>query len=148
MNAQDAAYDTVHQYPGGSVALAARLGMSDAVLRGKVNPNNDRNHLTLAEADRLIGLTGDHRILHALAATHGYTLQEAGAREEGGVVIALLAAVSAQGGMTQTVSDAIADGLITPNEAAAIDRLCAQVQASVASLAGQARAAAEVEAAP
>lgn len=132
MNAQDAAYDTVHQYPGGSVALAARLGMSDAVLRGKVNPNNDRNHL----------------ILHALAATHGYTLQEAGAREEGGVVIALLAAVSAQGGMTQTVSDAIADGLITPNEAAAIDRLCAQVQASVASLAGQARAAAEVEAAP
>lgn len=53
MNVTDAAYDTVHQYPGGSEALAPRLGMSAAVLRGKVNPNTDRNLLSLQEADAL-----------------------------------------------------------------------------------------------
>lgn len=43
MNVTDAAYVTVHQYPGGSEALTPRLGMSAAVLRGKVNPNGDSN---------------------------------------------------------------------------------------------------------
>lgn len=146
MNVSDAAYDTVHAYPGGSVTLAARLGMSDAVLRGKVNPNNDRNHLTLDEADRIIGLTGDHRILHALAAAHGYTLQRAEGEEGSCVVTALLALVSAQGAMSQAVSDSIADGKITPNEAAAIARVCAEVQATAATLASSARAASEAHA--
>ncbi|MFH7611555.1 hypothetical protein RA272_29150, partial [Pseudomonas syringae pv. tagetis] len=68
MNVTDAAYDTVHQYPGGSEALAPRLGMSAAVLRGKVNPNTDRNLLSLQEADALMARTGDFRILHALCA--------------------------------------------------------------------------------
>lgn len=146
MNVSDAAYDTVHAYPGGSVTLAARLGMSDAVLRGKVNPNNDRNHLTLDEANRIIGLTGDHRILHALAAEHGYTLQRTEGEEGSCVVTALLALVSAQGAMSQAVSDSIADGKITPNEAAAIARVCAEVQATAATLASSARAASEAHA--
>lgn len=58
MNVTDAAYDTVHQHPGGSEALAPRLGISAAVLRGKVNPNSDRNLLSLQEADALMARTG------------------------------------------------------------------------------------------
>ena len=36
MNTIDASWHTVHEYPGGSEALAPRLGMSAAVLRTKV----------------------------------------------------------------------------------------------------------------
>ncbi|WP_341772648.1 phage regulatory CII family protein, partial [Burkholderia pseudomallei] len=48
MNIIDAAYAVVHDYPGGSESLAPRLGMSAAVLRNKVNPNNATHHLGLA----------------------------------------------------------------------------------------------------
>ncbi|WP_374537620.1 phage regulatory CII family protein [Chitinimonas taiwanensis] len=72
MTPLDAAYATVHDVLGGSEALGPRMGMSAAVLRNKVNLHNTTHHLTLAEADRLIALTGDARILHALAQTHAY----------------------------------------------------------------------------
>src|SRR5690606_4424393 len=71
MNVIDAAYSTVHDYPGGAEALAARMGKSAAVLRSKVNPNTSTHHLTLAEADEILGKTRDLRMLHALAANHG-----------------------------------------------------------------------------
>lgn len=71
MNITDAAYNTVHDYPGGASALAARMGIkSPAVLNSKVNPNTETHHLTLAEASKLMALTGDFRILHALSAEH------------------------------------------------------------------------------
>jgi hypothetical protein len=53
MNITDAAHKTVKDYPGGSEALAVRIGMSAAVLRNKVNPNNTTHHLTLAEASEI-----------------------------------------------------------------------------------------------
>lgn len=77
MNVNDAAYATVHDYPGGAESLAPRLGpvddegrkrpMSPAVLNSKVNPNTNTHHLTLAEAQRIMMLTGDCRILEAQA---------------------------------------------------------------------------------
>ena len=57
MNIIDAAYNTVHDYPGGSSALATRMGIkSPAVLNSKVNPNTETHHLTLAEASKLMAL--------------------------------------------------------------------------------------------
>ena len=71
MNIIDAAYNTVHDYPGGASALAARMGIkSPAVLNSKVNPNTETHHLTLAEASKLMALTGDFRILQALSVEH------------------------------------------------------------------------------
>ncbi|WP_255504190.1 YmfL family putative regulatory protein [Caballeronia sp. EK] len=67
MNITDAAYAVVHDYPGGTESLAPRLGMSAAVLRNKVNPNNTTHHITLAEAVRTTDITGDERILTAWA---------------------------------------------------------------------------------
>ena len=65
MNIHDAAHATVHDYPGGAASLAPRLGMVQAVLNSKVNPNTHTHHLTLAEAMRIMTMTGDHRILRA-----------------------------------------------------------------------------------
>lgn len=72
MNISDAAYHTVHDYPGGSNTLAPRLGIkSPAVLNNKVNPNTETHHLTLIEASKLMELTNDFRILQSLNAQHG-----------------------------------------------------------------------------
>jgi len=131
MNVADAAHATVRAYPGGSESLAPRLGMSAAVLRGKVNPNNDRNILSLADADAIMGVTGDHRILHALAAEHGYTLQRIDAPAAGNMIGAVLAAAAAKGDLAEIISEALADNRVTPNEAADIARACAAVQAAI-----------------
>lgn len=76
MNIIDAANATVHNYLGGSESLGPRLGLSAAVLRNKVNPRNGIQQLSIAEADRLMELTGDFRMLKALAHQHGFLLVE------------------------------------------------------------------------
>ncbi|QZA80256.1 phage regulatory CII family protein [Deefgea piscis] len=68
---EDAAYHAAHNYPGGVESLAPRMRVGAQVLRNKLNPSTRTHHLTLAEADSLIGLTGDKSILHALAINHG-----------------------------------------------------------------------------
>ncbi|HEL4856801.1 TPA: phage regulatory CII family protein [Stenotrophomonas maltophilia] len=143
MNVTDAAYDTVHQYPGGSEALAPRMGMSAATLRGKVNPNTDRNLLSLQEADTLMGRTGDYRILHALCAEHGFIAQRVDAPQSGNLITALLSAAAAKGDLAELVSEAMADNRITPNEADAIARACQQVMAALVQVSQHAEAASE-----
>ena len=128
MNVSDAAYDTVHEYPGGSEALAVRMKMSGAMLRGKVNPNSDRNRLALEEADAMMGKSGDFRILHALAANHGFTLQRTDAPETGSIISAFLAAATAKGDLSEIIAAAMADNMITPNEHSDIARACALLQ--------------------
>lgn len=143
MNVTDAAYDTVHQYPGGSEALAPRLGMSAAVLRGKVNPNTDRNLLSLQEADALMARTGDYRILHALAATHGFVLQASTAPKGGTIITAMLAAQAAKGDLAELVADAMADDRISSNESDRITRGVMQVIVKLLEVSQHAEAAAE-----
>ncbi|KIP87478.1 hypothetical protein SN15_01955 [Stenotrophomonas maltophilia] len=143
MNVTDAAYDTVHEYPGGSEPLAQRMGMSSATLRGKVKPNNDRNLLSLQEADALMGKTGDYRILHAMAAEHGFVVQRVDAPKSGNLIGALLSAASAKGELSQLIADALADGKVSANEADDIGRACAAVQAWIAQVGQHADAASE-----
>jgi len=143
MNVTDAAYDTVHQYRGGSEALAPRMGMSAATLRGKVNPNTDRNLLSLQEADTLMGRTGDFRILHALCAEHGFVAQRVDAPASGTLITALLSAAAAKGDLAELISEAMSDNRISPNEADAISRACAQVMAAIVQVSQHAEAAAE-----
>ncbi len=148
MNIIDAAYKTVKDSPGGAEALATRLvtvnergeekPMSGAVLRNKVNPNNTTHHLTLAEASEIMALTNNHRILHALAAEHGYVLRKVEGAASGNVVTAVLAVAARQGDLAEAVALSLADGKITPNEASDIGRLCAAIQAGAADLAQRA----------
>lgn len=142
MNIIDAAHKTVKAYPGGSESLAPRMGMSGAVLRNKVNPNNTTHHLTLAEASEVMGVTGDDSILHALAAEHGYTLSRTEAPQSGNLIGALLAASGAKGALANVIADAMEDQRITPNEASAIAQHCARLQAIFAELATHAASAA------
>ena len=144
MNIIDAAHKTVHAYPGGSESLGPRIGMSAAVLRNKVNPNNTTHHLTLAEADEIMGVTGDHRLLQALAAHHGYSLQRLDMpADAGGVLQTLLRANAAEGEFDRVLGDALADGLITPNELKAINDAGAAQQGATMMLLAKLRSLSE-----
>lgn len=119
MNHLDAFHQTVHGAPGGCEAIAPRMGMSAAILRNKANPNSQTNKPTLDEADRLMGITGEHAILHALAANHGYVC----VRVEEGVApgdMAMLEMVAkvwqTNGEVGAEINKALEDGRITRAE--------------------------------
>jgi len=140
MNVLDAAQATVKAYPGGAESLAPRVGMSGALLRGKVNPQYDRNHLTLAEADLLMTVTDDHRILHALAHSHGYILQRSDDLErerqeaQHRVDELVLQLMQMTGNLAGTIAEAREDGVITRSEAKDTSNAGMQVQKVVVDL--------------
>ena len=140
MNVTDAAYDTVHEYPGGSVALAPRLGLSDAVLRAKVNPNSDRNRLALEEADAMMGKSGDYRILHAMATTHGFVAIKVDAPESGCLTSSMLEAGKAKGLLSALLLEVLADGHVTPNESDEVTRKVIDAIQALTKVAQHARA--------
>lgn len=135
MNVIDAAHRTIHDYPGGSESLGPRIGMSAAVLRSKVNPNTTTHHLTLREADRIMGVTGDHQILHALAANHGFALTSLDA-ESGDISIlsSILQVTNAEGELARVIDVALADGRISANEKADIEECALHVQQKIVAM--------------
>lgn len=147
MNILDAAHKTVKEYPGGSESLGPRIDMSAAVLRSKVNPNIATHHLTLLEADEIMSVTGDHRMLHALAAQHGYVLQRIDAA--GGpadLLGALLACDARKGELTQLLHDSLADGNLSPNEWSQVAQAGTATQAALVILLQRLQAMAEQKA--
>lgn len=122
MNTKDAAYHTVHDYAGGSESLGPRVGISAAVLRNKVNPNNETHHLTLAEAQRIVDITDDERILRAWAHARGLLLIKApeGSDCDMSVLEAVVETGVAHGQWMQTIHAALADGKVDINEVQAI----------------------------
>lgn len=120
MNSIDAAYSTVHDYPGGSESLGPRVGISPAVLRNKVNPNNDTHHLTFAEARRISDMTGDFRMLQAWAHEAGFLLVKAPTGSADSCDMAVLEQVVglgvANGQFMQTIHAALADGRVDQDE--------------------------------
>jgi hypothetical protein len=142
MHVLDAASNTVDQYPGGAESLAPRVGLSAGILRNKVSPTCTTNHLTLAEADRLMAVTGDLQILQALAAAHNCAvvpLGEVGNPEA--IMTMLLRLGVAEGEFTRTLHDALADGVITGNEMAAIGHASLAEQKALIGLVARLRAA-------
>lgn len=120
MNITDAAYAVAHDYPGGTESLAPRLGMSGAVLRNKVNPNNSTHHLTLAEAVKMTDITGDERILEAWARERGKVLMEVPAAEncaDGEVIEMMSESMKTFGDIGAAITDTFADGRVEAHEA-------------------------------
>lgn len=124
MTPADAFYQTVFTTPGGPESLAPRLGMSAQVLRNKANPNSVTNHPTLAEIEKVMTITGNVAILHALAQsqnhicisidTHSHACDTA--------ILELVAKVwSTNGDVGQAVNDTLADGRVEAHEVKRVD---------------------------
>lgn len=142
MNVIDAAHRTVHAYPGGSESLGPRIGISPAVLRSKVNPNNTTHRLALEEADEIMGLTQDYLILQALAANHGFGLHRLEAEQgSGNVLTTMLGLNVCEGEFARTLHDALADGVISDREMNQIADAGHQVQSTLIQLISMLRAA-------
>lgn len=118
MNVMDAANATMRDYPGGAESLAPRMGMRVQILRNKCNPNSKVNRLAIDEASAMMTLSRDYRMLHALAAEHGFAVVQAGDSGESSrsVLELCLAAQASEGRFAAAIHDAIADGVITGNE--------------------------------
>lgn len=131
MNVIDAAHRTIHDYPGGSESLGPRIGMSAAVLRSKVNPNTATHHLTLAEADRIMGVTGDYQMLQSLAANHGFVLSPVVPEPSCPMMAAILQAQAAHGELAGVIEVALRDGRISANEKADIEESALHVMSKM-----------------
>lgn len=140
MNVEDTAYETVRSYPGGSASLAPRMGMSQALLNSKVNPNTRTHHLTLMEAFKLVDLTDDERILHAWAAERGRAVVPTESDASLDILSAALNAEAAKGNLSRLLHDALADGKVTANEAKGLMAAGADAQAAVVKLLASAQA--------
>lgn len=140
MNITTAADLTVHEYKGGSESLGPLVGISAAVLRNKVNPNNTTHHLTLAEADRIVRMTGDARILAAFAHGNGYLLvkaPESCGESDISVLEQVAGLMVAHGTFGREVYDALADGGVDQQEVARVTAAGRVVMEAVASVAGR-----------
>lgn len=124
MNAKDAFHQTVHAAPGGCAALAVRLNMSPTILRNKANPNNPANVVTIDDVDRVMELTGDYSVLHALARQHGFVCTKID--EQPASDMAVLESVTdiwqSLGQVGTQVHTALADGRIDRHEVQSIEK--------------------------
>lgn len=84
MSVDDAIYHTVHNYPGGVVALAARMGVSANTLTHKANPNNTTHRMSPAELVAMQLFSGNAAVLVAMAAALGYSVTRATPDQSGG----------------------------------------------------------------
>lgn len=127
MNVTDAAHATVHDYPGGAAALSVRVKVGPVVLSNKVNPNTTSHHLTLAEAMRIMALTGDHRILAAQCDELGYlppVPRVDFAVSDSALLETYTRMMSELGDVSRSFHDALVDGKLTMTE---VDKMRAEM---------------------
>jgi len=124
MNYKDAFHRTVHEAPGGCEALAVRMGYTAGLLRNKANPNSTTNVMTMDDASRVMEITQNYDVLHALARQHGFVctkLDEAPACD-----MAVLESVTGLwaklGAFGSEIHQALADGKVDAREVAAVDK--------------------------
>lgn len=133
MNLLDAAFHTVHDYPGGTSALAVRLGKSPTTVNHEVRPPvGSSAKLGLIDAQRIMAFSGDHRILHAMAADLGQFCVPLPALPEGTGSAEELAKLAKEfADVVAVAASAMADGTVTDNELRAIERQAGEMVAAV-----------------
>lgn len=113
---RETVFDPKH---GGIRVVCERVGISEGVLRNKVDERNESNHLRLDEAFRIMLELKDYRIMQAMAYELGGTfnlLPDVDVDENEHIVTLLLGATSKHGQVCDVIHQALADGKITPDE--------------------------------
>lgn len=134
MSVDDAAYKTVHGYPGGVAAVAARLGTSAGTLNHKVNPNNTTHYLNPRELLAIQHITGDASITQAMAYSLGLSCVPAMPDQSGGdPVEAIMRASMAWADFLRSVADPLQlpGGKINRNQMRRIEAMAADLQAAM-----------------
>jgi len=124
MNVQTAAFNLVHDYPGGATALAPLLGKSASTLSHEVDPNYPTAKLGLADALKLTLLSNDRTVLNAFAmACHCMVLPlpacADGIDDDTFKGVTRLAREFAE--VISQISEVTADGAVSDNELRRVD---------------------------
>jgi hypothetical protein len=138
MNIKDAAYHTVHDFPGGAEVLALRLGKAHKTLLKEVAPGPlDSAKFGLLDANKAMAMSRDYRMLHAIAVEHGFMAVPLPSFEHdaspGTAAVATAVATLARefaGLMGEVVQD-LADQTVTDNELRRIEQSCGHLVAGV-----------------
>lgn len=137
----DAAFNLVHDHPGGAASLAPRLGKNPATLCHEVTGHGTAK-LGLETAVKLSVLTGDMRILNAMAAQCGCLVLPLVCHEgeEGEAVMARLGVAAKEFGefVAEVAADS-RDGRISANELKSIEREWGELVSAGQSLVGHLR---------
>jgi hypothetical protein len=135
-NVQDAAFHTAHDFPGGVAALAQRMGdVSPNVLNKKVDPRLESHHLRLDESVKMQSITGDFRILQAMAFTLNHVVIPMPDMPESGdaaLLDAFMDIINEMAEFTQAFQQSWADGKVTSKEVDRMEGEAADVQARFA----------------
>ncbi|MFD2112042.1 phage regulatory CII family protein [Thiorhodococcus fuscus] len=114
-----AIYDTAHDFPGGVPALAKRMSTHTGTLFNKVSPTHEGHRLNIYEALAIQLITGDLRILHALAAELGQgcvTLGDFSDCSDNALLDLILRVGQARGETDAEIRRALADGRVERRE--------------------------------
>jgi hypothetical protein len=155
MTVDDAIYHTVHGYPGGVAALAARMGVPASTLTHKANQHNTSHYMRPSELVSMQHLSGNAAVLHAIAGALGYTVSRATPDQAGGdPVQATMRMQCEQADFLRAVADPLArtsaahSEHVTPNEMRRADyhaqELIAAINHTLATLRAHMRRAPEV----
>lgn len=140
LDVMDAAYHLAHGYPGGVPALAQRMGKSPNVLNSKVSLNADKtHHLTLREAVAMQEISGDARILQAMAGALGYACVSLHTDADHTTMEQVMHLAKEFGEVLVSVNTAVADGRVTPNEMQDCERQAAELCAALTGVLGVVR---------
>lgn len=127
MDVLDAAYHTAHGHPGGVPAVAQRMAVSANTLQHKVSLTNDTHHLSLREAVTMQEVTGDARILQAMAGALGYACVSLRVDGTSSTLEQVMHMAQEFGEVLGSVNSAVADGRVTPNEMLECERQAAEL---------------------
>ena len=131
MTFEQSALCTAADYPGGARGLATAIGMNGAVLAHKVSLSDQANQLTVPQARKIMLATSDYRMLHGLAADLDHVcLRVAGLGDNDCVLTSISDTAREFGEFLTSVTSAVADDDVTPNELRRVDRELAQMTAA------------------
>lgn len=133
MDLRDVAANVVHDYPGGAPSLAPRIDKNATTLAHELNGTGQAK-LGLLDAEKITLRTGDLRILEAFAGNCGQMivpLPDALHAAGDDCMLKLADTAREFGEFCTEVGKDLADGKISDNELARIDRECGQLIASL-----------------
>jgi len=133
MNVLDAAYNVVHDQPGGAGPLALRLGKRSDVLGAEVASRGTAK-FGLVDAVKVSQMTGDLRILFSFAEACGQVCVPLPATLEGATddVLHAMAESSREfAELCTEVCSGVADGAISDNELARFERERSELMAQL-----------------
>ena len=136
MDVLDAAVQIARTTPGGVAALAEMMDMNAGTLQHKLNPNNDRHHLSLKEAVLMQTVSGLPYVLNAMASALGYVpMPSRPDVAEGDALCAFFFLQREYGEFTAAAADALrTGGAVSRNELKRLEYQANEAIAGITSL--------------